>query len=75
MSVETLEQEALALPTSGRVWLIEKLLASLSGQIDPAVDRANLDEVNRRRASANAGRASFVDGPEALRQAKAAVRK
>jgi hypothetical protein len=74
-SVEALTKDALALPTSSRTLLLEKLLASLEGQITPEAERATLDEVRRRRAAAADGKVAFVDGPEALEKARAAVRK
>jgi hypothetical protein len=40
LSVEMVAEEALNLPTSGRALLVEKLLASLSGKISPAVDKS-----------------------------------
>ena len=75
LSVEMVAEEALNLPTSGRALLVEKLLASLSGEISPAVERAHLDEVRERRAAVRSGRAGLVDGTEALTQARAALRK
>ena len=75
LSVEMVAEEALNLPTSGRARLVEKLLASLSGEISPAVERAHLDEVRKRRAAVRSGKARLVDGSEALRKARSAVRK
>ncbi len=75
LSVEMVAEEALNLPTSGRALLVEKLLASLSGEITPEVERAHLDEVRDRRAAVRSGTARLVDGTEALRQARASVRK
>ena len=63
------------LPTSGRALLVEKLLASLSGEINPAVERAHLDEVRERRVAVRSGTAPLIDGVEALRQARAGVRQ
>jgi nicotinamide riboside kinase len=73
VTVETVAQEALGLSSSGRALLVEKLLASLAGESNPVVERANLDEVRRRRAAVHSGKAGLVDGPEALRQARAAL--
>jgi hypothetical protein len=75
LSIETVTEEALGLPTSGRVLLVEKLLASLAGEADSAVERAHLDEVRRRREAVRSGNASLIEGPEALRQARAALRQ
>jgi hypothetical protein len=75
LSVEMVTEEALNLPTSGRALLVEKLLASLSGEISPAVERTHLDEVRERRAAVRSGRTRLVDGTEALKKARADVRE
>ena len=75
LSVEMVEEEALNLPTSGRALLVEKLLASLAGEISPAVERGHLDEVRERRAAVRSGKAQLVDGREALAKARAGVRE
>jgi hypothetical protein len=54
---------------------VEQLLASLAGEAAPAVERAHLDEIRRRRDAVRTGQASLVDGPEAHRQVRAALRK
>ena len=75
ISVEAVAESALRLPTSGRALLVEKLLASLAGEANPEVERAHLDEVGDRRATAQSGKANFIDGTEGFRQAREAVRK
>jgi len=75
LSVEMVEDEAMSLPTSGRALLVEKLLASLAGEANPAVERAHLDDVRERRAAARSGKTTLVEGTEAIRKARAAVRK
>jgi hypothetical protein len=68
-------QEALGLPSRGRALLVEKLLASLAGETNPAVERAHLDEIRERRAAVRSGKAGLVDGAKGLRQVRAALRK
>jgi len=75
LTVEMVTQEALGLPASGRASLVESLLASLAGEIDPAVERAHLDEIRERRAAVRSGKASLIDGTEGLREVRAALRK
>ena len=75
LTVEMVTQEALGLPVSGRASLVESLLASLAGEINPAVERAHLDEISERRAAVRSGKASLVDGAEGLRKVRAALRK
>ena len=75
LSIEMVAAEALNLPTSGRELLVEKLLASLAGEISPEVERAHLDEVRKRRAAVRSGTARLVEGTEALRKARADARE
>jgi hypothetical protein len=75
LSVEMVAEEALSLPTSGRALLVEKLLASLAGEANPTVQRAHLDEVRERRAAVRSGKSGLVEGSEAIKKARAAVRK
>ena len=74
LSVEMVTEEAMNLPTSGRELLVEKLLASLAGEANPAVERAHLDDVRERRAAVRSGKSRLVEGTEAIRTARAAVR-
>ena len=75
ITVEQVAHDALGLPIDGRAQLVEQLLASLAGEAAPAVERAHLDEIRRRRDAVRTGQASLVDGPEAHRQVRAALRK
>ena len=74
-TVEKVAEQALGLPAAGRALLVEKLLDSLAGEADPAVERLHLAEVQRRRDAVRSGNAKLVDGDEALRRARAALRK
>jgi hypothetical protein len=75
LSVETLAKEALGLPTSGRALLVEKLLASLAGKVDPSVERTHLAEIRERRAAVRSGKAKLIDGALALKKVRAALKK
>lgn len=75
LTVEKIASDALGLPSAGRAELVEKLLASLAGESDPAVERTHLDEVRRRREAVRSGKAQLVEGDEALRRARAAMRQ
>ncbi len=75
VTVEQLAHDALGLPVQGRAELLEKLLESLAGEVTPAVERAHLEEVRRRRESVRTGETSLIDGPEAHRQVRAALRR
>jgi hypothetical protein len=73
-TVEKVAAQALGLPTAGRVLLVEKLLDSLAGDANPAVERVHLEQVRQRRAAARSGHTKLIDGPEALRRAGIALR-
>ena len=75
LSVEMVAEEAMNLPTSGRALLVEKLLASLAGEANPTVERAHLDDVRERRAAVSSGKSRLVEGTEAIRTARAAMRR
>lgn len=68
-------QEALGLPTNERARLAEKLLDSLAGETNKDVDRAWMEEVRARRDAVRNGSAALIDGPDAVRQARAALQK
>jgi hypothetical protein len=75
LSVEMVAEEALNLPVSGRALLVEKLLASLSGQASPAVERAHLHDVRKRRAAVQSGKARLIHVRDGLRKVRSALRK
>jgi len=70
-TMDQIASEALGLPTRSRALLVENLLASLSGESNPAVERAQLDEVRRRRDTVSPGQGEMIDGEEGLRRARA----
>ena len=74
-SVEKVAADALGLPSAGRALIVERLLESLSGKTDKAVERAHLKIIRQRRESARSGKSKLVDGGDALRNARAAIRE
>jgi len=75
VAAEKIVAEALGLPRPARVLLVGQLLNSLSGEVDPTVEDAHLNEIRRRRKSVNSGAATLVDGDHALQGARAALRQ
>jgi hypothetical protein len=67
--------EALSLPTRGRALMVEKLLASLAGEASPSVGRTHLDKAREHRAAVRSGKSRLIGGTEAMRKARAGVRK
>jgi hypothetical protein len=72
LTAERVEAEALSLPVSGRAHLVEKLLASLSGEVNPDVEKVHLEVIQERRALVKRGESRLLDGPAALKQLRAA---
>ena len=75
LTVDQVASDALGLPSASRAELVEKLLASLAGQTNPTVEPLHLDEVRRRREATRSDPSALIDGDEALRLARAAVRQ
>ncbi len=72
-TVESVATEARGLPSEGRALLVERLRHSRAGDSDPAVERANLAEVRRRREAVRNGAMKLIEGDEALRRARTAL--
>ena len=75
MSVNELLEEVLQLPPSSRASLVEKIVESIATDIDPAVERAHLDEIRLRRQKAASDPGSIVSGDEVLQRARALLPK
>ena len=73
-TVDKVAADALELPSSSRALLVGKLLDSLAGEVDPEVQRAHLEEIRRRRSNVASGATELVDGEEALRRVREALR-
>ena len=71
-TVELLEAEALQLPAAERAQLVEKLIASLD--IDPEIEEAWAQEVERRNAEIENGAVSLLSGPETLAKLRSEFR-
>jgi hypothetical protein len=67
--------EALRLPVAEREQLAEKLVESLVTTLDPQIEQAHLHAVEERRAAYLAGQADLIEGDEALKQIRAAIRR
>jgi putative addiction module component (TIGR02574 family) len=74
-TVDKVAADALKLSSEGRAFLVETLLESLSGETDATVEQAHLAEIRRRREAVRSGKSTLIDGDEALRRARAALRK
>ncbi len=68
-TVEELEAEALGLPAVHRARLVEKLIASLD--IEPDVESAWAEEVERRHTAIESRTVSLLPGAETLSRLRA----
>lgn len=71
-NVEELEAEALGLPAAQRALLVEKLIASLD--VEPDIEAAWADEVERRHAEIEAGTVALLPGAETMARLRAEFR-
>lgn len=69
-SVEQIITEALALPHSSKVLLIKKLVDSLEFNIDENLEKAWINEADKRRQEIKEGIVKPIDGKEALAEIK-----
>jgi putative addiction module component (TIGR02574 family) len=68
-TIDTVEADALQLPTEERAHLIERLITSLGA--DPRVEAAWAEEVERRYAEIKSGAVTPLPGPETLAELEA----
>ena len=68
-TIETIEADALQLPAEERIQLIERLITSVD--VDPRVEAAWADEVERRHAEIKSGAVTPLPGPETLAELEA----
>ena len=69
--VEDLEAEVLSLPPAERSLLLERLIVSLDA--DPEIQRAWVQEAQRRDAEIESGTVSPVPGEEAVARIRASL--
>ncbi len=68
LSVEELIQEALSLPSSSRVFLVEKLIESLESDIDENIQKTWNTEAKKRRNEIRNHTVEPISGEIALAQ-------
>ena len=71
-SIEVLEAEVLGLPVAERSRLLERLIASLDA--DPEIQKAWVQEAERRDAEVDSGAVSLVPGEQALSRLRSDLR-
>ena len=75
LSVEELIQEALSLPSSSRVFLVEKLIESLESDIDENIQKSWNTEAKKRRDEIRNLMVEPISGEIALAQIRQILEK
>jgi hypothetical protein len=70
-----IESSALNLDKKSKARLADSLLQSIHGQIDPEIEKAWIDEVQRRKESLKSGEASLNSASDVLREARKRIQK
>jgi Putative addiction module component len=75
LTLEQLISEATALPDAGKAILIEKIVESMTGQIDPDILAAGVQKAQERLAEIDSGVVQTVPGDVALAQIRQLAQK
>jgi len=75
MSETDLFEAVLQLPPAARASLVEKIVESIVADIEPDVESAHLEEVDRRRREVLSGQSQLVQGDEVLQRARSLLRQ
>lgn len=70
-----IENSALKLDRKDQARLADKLLQSIHGKIDPEIEQAWIDEVQKRKNSLESGEATLHSATDVLKEARKRVQK
>lgn len=70
-----IESSALNLDRKNKARLADKLLQSIHGQIDPEIEQAWIDEIQKRKESLKSGEASLHSAADVLKEARKHIQK
>jgi len=73
--LKELARELGALPVSSRTFLLDKLWESLDASRDPEVEKAWLEEAERRWEELESGRVKPIPEAQAMQDARKALKK
>ena len=74
-SIEDIENEIRSLSVDDRMHLLRDLIADLDGSIDEDVEKAWLEEAERRYKELKGGVAELIPAEEVFAQARARLKK
>ena len=72
---DEIEDSALSLDRRNKARLVNTLLESIHGEVDPDVQQAWIQEVQKRKESLKSGEASLHPASEVLKEARERIRK
>ena len=75
VTTDQLFLEALSLPAEARADLMDRLVNTSAEAMDPAIERAHLEEVRRRMARVESGEIPLIDGDQVLAEGRALLSK
>jgi hypothetical protein len=70
-----IEDSALSLDRISKARLADKLLQSIHGEVDPDVQQAWIQEVQKRKEALKSGEASLHPASEVLKEAREHIRE
>ncbi|MEQ8578829.1 MAG: addiction module protein [Balneola sp.] len=70
-----IENSALNLDRKNKARLADKLLQSIHGKIDPEIEQAWIDEVQKRKESLKSGETSLHSANDVLKEARKRIQK
>ncbi|MFN2374108.1 MAG: addiction module protein [Cyclonatronaceae bacterium] len=73
--LKEIEQSALNLNARDKARLADKLLQSIHGKIDPVIEQAWIDEVEKRKKALKSGEASLHEASDVLNEARKRLQK
>ena len=74
-TIEDIENEIRSLSADDRMHLLRDLIADLDGSMDKDVEKAWLEEADRRYKEVKAGEVELISAEEVFAQARARLKK
>ena len=74
-NLKEIENSALNLNKKDKVHLADKLLQSIHGKINPEIEQAWIDEVQKRKKSLKSGEASLHSSSDVINEARKRLQK
>lgn len=73
--LKEIENSALSLNKKDKARLADKLLQSIHGKIDPEIEQAWIDEIQKRKESLKSGEASHHSASDVINEARKRLQK